>query len=374
MIKDPGKNNNAFDNAELIMNLLPGSRLIGGCVRDYLLKRKFTDIDIATTYIPDQVIKILTANHIKTIPTGIKFGTITALSKGEHIEITTLRQDVINNGRHPVVTYTDNFEVDAARRDFTINALSMDLNGVIYDYFDGLKDLDSQTVRFIGEASCRINEDYLRILRFFRFTASYAKKIDIEGLEASYKLQDKLNLLSSERIHDEFIKLLNVADPSYVLEILAKYQFLELLGLSNDLTKFNQLMNLDKIINPAPLLRLATLLNKTPPKWCLAKLERKYLQDLLLENKYDNISQLCYNEKNAKDIFIINNLNANSDKIKDGIVFIENYIKPNFPVKASDLYGVDGVEIGLMLKKIKHHWEINNYCLSKEELLKLVSL
>ncbi|HJD59851.1 MAG TPA: CCA tRNA nucleotidyltransferase, partial [Rickettsia endosymbiont of Omalisus fontisbellaquei] len=153
-----------------LLNEKGQARLIGGCVRDALLGKNSYDIDIATDLIPSEVTNILSKATIKVIPTGLKFGTITAILNNEKFEITTLRKDIECNGRHAKVVFTNDFAEDAARRDFTINALSYcPFKNEIYDYFDGFKDLQQEKVVFIGEALDRIKEDYLRILRFFRF-------------------------------------------------------------------------------------------------------------------------------------------------------------------------------------------------------------
>ena len=165
-------------------------RLIGGLVRDYLADKKNTtakklDYDLACKFLPEETLKILKQHKIKALPTGIKHGTITALIGNEEYQITTLRKDVENFGRHAKVEFVDDFFEDAKRRDFTINAMSIDFNGQLYDYFDGLKDLKAGNVCFIGDAETRIGEDYLRILRFFRFNAKYGKNIDRFGKNIS---------------------------------------------------------------------------------------------------------------------------------------------------------------------------------------------
>src|SRR6478736_2088371 len=150
------------------------TRYVGGAVRDDLLGLPISDIDLATRLTPDEVVRRLEKARIKAVPTGIDHGTITAISDGHPFEITTLRRDVSTDGRRATVAFTDDWKEDAARRDFTINALSADpRNGEIFDYFDGLDDLEARRVRFIGDPLQRIAEDHLRILRFFRFHARF---------------------------------------------------------------------------------------------------------------------------------------------------------------------------------------------------------
>ena len=188
--------------------------VVGGCVRDAIVKRPIKDIDIATPQTPENVIKLLTAEDIKVIPTGIKHGTVTAVHGKETIEITTLRRDLDCDGRHAEVEFTNNWQEDAARRDFTMNALSMDLDGNIYDYFNGIHDLHKGIVKFVGNPDARVQEDYLRILRYFRFEAHYGTHaIDKESLNACIKFKQNIESLSGERIQAEMFKLLSARDP-----------------------------------------------------------------------------------------------------------------------------------------------------------------
>ncbi len=185
------------------------ARFVGGAVRDTLLGHDVADIDIATRHAPEAVIDRLTAKRIKAIPTGIAHGTITAVSQGTVIEVTTLRRDVATDGRHATVSFTDDWREDAARRDFTINALYADpLSGAVFDYFGGLDDLAARRVRFIGDPYQRIAEDHLRILRFFRFHARFGDTIDAAGLQACTDRANDLMALSRERIASEFLRLI----------------------------------------------------------------------------------------------------------------------------------------------------------------------
>ncbi len=185
------------------------ARFVGGAVRDTLLGGGVADIDIATRHPPEAVIDRLTAKRIKAIPTGIAHGTITAVSQGTVIEVTTLRRDVATDGRHATVSFTDDWREDAARRDFTINALYADpISGEIFDYFGGLDDLAARRVRFIGDPYQRIAEDHLRILRFFRFHARFGETIDADGLAACTERANDLMALSRERIASELLRLI----------------------------------------------------------------------------------------------------------------------------------------------------------------------
>ena len=185
------------------------ARLVGGAVRNALMGRSVADYDIATTASPQIVMARATAASLKVRPTGIAHGTVTLLVAGRPFEVTTLREDIETDGRHAVVRFGRNFAQDALRRDFTINALSLARDGTIHDYAGGLEDLARCRVRFIGEPATRIREDYLRILRFFRFSAEYGEgPLDADGLAASIALRDGLSRLSRERVRVELLKLL----------------------------------------------------------------------------------------------------------------------------------------------------------------------
>jgi poly(A) polymerase len=198
--------------------------MVGGAVRDLALGQASADLDLATPLLPETVTALLEAAHIKVIPTGIDHGTVTAVSSGTVVEVTTLRADVSTDGRRATVAFTDDWQADAARRDFTINALYADpLSGELFDYFGGLDDLHERRVRFIGDPATRIAEDHLRILRFFRFHARFApeRAPDADGLDACRRRANDLMALSRERIADELLKLLALPDPSRTLELMA---------------------------------------------------------------------------------------------------------------------------------------------------------
>ena len=196
-------------------------RLVGGVVRDTLLGLPVKDIDMATDFTPAQVTSVLESHGVKIIPTGINFGTVSAFINKEVFEITTLRKDLLCDGRRASVEYSKDFREDAARRDFTINALSYcPIKHEIYDYFSGIDDLNNRKVIFIGTADERIKEDYLRILRFFRFSCKYANKIDDEALEACVRFKAQLKLLSGERIKSEMDNILSLERSPYILETM----------------------------------------------------------------------------------------------------------------------------------------------------------
>lgn len=194
------------------------TRIVGGAVRNALMGEPVGDTDLATTLLPDGVVKRAESAGIKAVPTGIDHGTVTLVCGGKPFEVTTLRADVETDGRHATVRFGTDWAEDAARRDFTINALYADADGVIFDPVGGLGDIETRTVRFIGEAETRIREDYLRILRFFRFFAWYGGgRPDAEGLRAAVRTKSGLASLSAERVWSETRKLLSARDPSRAL-------------------------------------------------------------------------------------------------------------------------------------------------------------
>ncbi|WP_107045399.1 CCA tRNA nucleotidyltransferase [Sphingomonas sp. STIS6.2] len=204
------------------------SRFVGGAVRDTLLglapaDTGAIDIDIATSLPPQEVLERLEDARIRAVPTGLAHGTITAVTEGGTVEITTLRRDVATDGRHATIAYTDDWREDAARRDFTINALYADPDsGEIFDYFGGLDDLSAGRVRFIGDPLQRIAEDHLRILRFFRFHARFGSEIDAAGLDACTARANDLMALSRERIAAELLKLLVAARAVAVIALMVE--------------------------------------------------------------------------------------------------------------------------------------------------------
>ena len=198
------------------------TRFVGGCVRDTLLGLPVSDVDLATRLQPQDAIDRLKTAAIKVVPTGLAHGTVTAVIGGKPVEVTTLRRDVATDGRRATIAYTEDWREDAARRDFTINALTADpRSGEIYDYFDGLPDLDLRRVRFIGDALTRIAEDHLRILRFFRFHARFGRgEPDAAALAACTERANDLMALSRERIADELLKLLALPDPAPTVRLM----------------------------------------------------------------------------------------------------------------------------------------------------------
>ena len=240
------------------------ARFVGGAVRNALMGLPVTEVDLATPLDPAEVTKRLEAAGIKAIPTGIEHGTITAVVDRKPFEITTLRRDVATDGRHAVVAFTSDWAEDARRRDFTMNALYASADGDVFDYAGGLADLEAGRVRFVGDATARIREDYLRILRLFRFHAWYGQgDLDAEALRAAAAEKAGLAALSGERIQKEMLRLLEAENPMPSLRAMAATGILaEILPGVLVLPRLERLITIDSdnFFSPDPILRLAALI------------------------------------------------------------------------------------------------------------------
>jgi poly(A) polymerase len=239
------------------------ARVVGGAVRNALIDRPVRDIDIATPALPDAVMRIARDGGLGAHPTGVDHGTVTVVADGTPFEVTTLRRDVETDGRHAVVAFSTSWLDDARRRDFTINALYCGSDGIVYDPVGGLEDLRRRRVRFMGEPEARIREDYLRILRFFRFSADYGGgRLDPEGLAAATALKDGLSRLSSERIRTEILKLLAAPKAAEVVNVMHAAGILKLIIPANaDPGNLRRLQAIERELGQPPdaLARLAAL-------------------------------------------------------------------------------------------------------------------
>ena len=239
-------------------------RFVGGAVRDTLIGIDVADVDLATTHSPERVIALLKGNGIKAVPTGLAHGTVTAvLPGGVPVEVTTLRCDVATDGRHATVAFTDDWQEDAARRDFTMNALYADPStGAIFDYFGGIDDLEARRVRFIGDPLKRIAEDHLRILRFFRFHARFGDAPDSAGLDACTERANDLMALSRERIAAELLRLLVAVHAVRVVELMIEHGiFVPVLPEIDSAARLARLVEREAAagLAPDPIRRLAAL-------------------------------------------------------------------------------------------------------------------
>ena len=243
-----------------VLAALPSARLVGGPVRDMLAGLPVADIDLATPEPPEITLAALERAGLRVVPTGIAHGTVTAISDGKPFEITTLRRDVATDGRHATVAWTDDWQQDAARRDFTINAMSLDQAGHLHDYFGGRDDLAAGHVRFVGDAAARVAEDYLRILRFFRFWARFGSGApDPQAIAAIEAGISGMAILSVERVWQELKRILAAPDPTEAARLMAELGVLR--AVLPEGTDPERLAALISAGAPSdPLLRLAALL------------------------------------------------------------------------------------------------------------------
>ncbi len=271
-----------------LWDALPEARIVGGAVRDMLANRPVADVDFAVPLPPETIIARAKAAGLKPVPTGLAHGTVTIVSAGRGFEVTSLRRDVETDGRHARITLTADWREDASRRDFTINAMSATRDGSIFDYFGGRDDLAAGRVRFVGQAATRIAEDYLRILRFFRFFARYGRgAADTEALSAITAQCAKINILSAERVWHELKLIMAAPDPRAALSLMAQTGLLPLLLPQADLPRLTHL--LENAAPADPLLRLAALLSGDAPsfaaRWRLSQAEARRLHALKQPNR-----------------------------------------------------------------------------------------
>ncbi len=345
-----------------------GARFVGGVVRDALLGITAEDFDLATPHAPLDVVRRLEEAGIKAVPTGIAHGTVTAVSSGTVVEVTTLRCDLDTDGRRATVTFTDDWAADAARRDFTINALYADpLSGEVIDHVGGEADIIARRVRFIGEPLQRIAEDHLRILRFFRFHARFGKSApDPAALDACTARAKDLMALSRERIADELLKLLVLPDPSSTLALMAARGILApiLAELIDDPAA--QVATLARAevaadIPPDPLRRLASILPRDPAIAAKVaarlKLSKKARQRLTTAADPDldaNPHALAYRHstQSAQDRLLLAGRPTDAASIAVWPI-------PRLPLGGGDLVarGVPhGPEVARLLREIERRW------------------
>ena len=340
-----------------LFTVLPAARLVGGCVRDALAGRPSADIDLATPQPPEAVASALNAAKIRAIPTGIAHGTVTALIDGRPFEITTLRRDLLTDGRHAEVAWTDDWQEDAARRDFTINAMSLSPDGTLHDYFGGAADLRAGRVRFVGDAATRVAEDYLRILRFFRFQARYgAGEPDPDALAAIEGGLGGIARLSAERVWSELKRILQAPDPTAALHLMAETGVLEAVVPEGAVPV--QLAQLP----PDPLLRTAAILTGNRAAFAarlkLATAEAARLFALQgpppRGDDADLRRQLADTEP---DVLLGRSLLAGqSEDVRDRIRAIP---RPVFPLEGRDALAIGiapGPAVGALLRDVRAWW------------------
>jgi poly(A) polymerase len=355
--------------------------LVGGCVRNALIGASPTDIDIATDATPERVTALCETAGLRVVPTGIDHGTVTVVADGDHVEVTTFRRDVETFGRHATVAFSTDMVDDARRRDFTINALYANAHGDVVDPLNGLLDLQARHVRFIGDPHARIAEDYLRILRFFRFHAWYAdpaQGIDAEGLAACADHLEGLETLSAERIQHEFRKLLAAPDPAPATAAMAACgALLRLLpGAGSNLLPV--LVHVEEAASlPSDWLRrLAALGGEDPsPRLKLSRADTARLQRLRDGMEGDMPAQELGYRLGARDALDILALRAALGTREIDPVQAQQALSAThatFPVKAADLMpDLQGPALGERLKTLEDRWIASGFSLTKTELLAL---
>jgi poly(A) polymerase len=348
-------------------------RFVGGAVRDTLLGIDVADVDLATVHAPDSVIALLKGNGIKAVPTGLAHGTITAVLPDGPIEVTTLRCDVETDGRHATVAFTDDWREDAARRDFTMNALYADpLSGKIYDYFGGLDDLQAGVVRFIGDPLQRIAEDHLRILRFFRFHARFGDTIDAAGLEACAARANDLMALSRERIAAEVLRLLVARHAVDVVTLMIdKGIFAPVLPEIGALPRFTRTTAREAATDtmPSAIRRLVALLptaavDDVGARLKLSNADRKRMtvaaQPLLTDDPYALRYRL--GPTGAADQLLLSDLP--DEAVAEKLAAIGDWESPSLPLTGGALVeaGVrKGPDVARLLREIEEQWIAENF-------------
>lgn len=341
-------------------------RLVGGVVRDTLAGQVTKDIDLATPLLPEMVMEKLSAARIKCVPTGLAHGTVTAVVEGRPFEITTLRRDVSTDGRRATVTFTDDWQEDAARRDFTINALYADPDtGEIQDYFGGVADLEAGVVRFIGEPLTRIAEDHLRILRFFRFNARFGKGVPhAESLAACRVRANDLMALSRERIAMELLAILALSNPAQAIALMIDNGiFVPVLPEITTAAPLVRLLEREQTIaaEPNALRRLAALLPANPGlaeeianRLRFSNAERKHLMTLSARSADDDVNPkaLAYRlgVESAVDRLLLGTGDAAT---------ILGWTPPKFPLTGGSIVarGIQaGPEVARVLQAAERQW------------------
>lgn len=371
------------------------TRAVGGAVRNALLGEAVSEIDLATTALPEQVMSLARKAGLKAVPTGIEHGTVTVIADGVPYEVTTLRRDVETFGRHATVAFTENWEEDARRRDFTINALYARSDGTVCDPLGGYADLVAGRVRFIGDATERIKEDYLRILRFFRFNAYYGNgPLDQEGLRAAVRLRAGLDHLSAERVSAELKRLLAAPRAMEAVEALFDYGLLPaLLGGVPRLERFKRLIAIEAALGRGAdaVLRLAALAvfvaedaERLAARLRLSNAE----QAVLALGAADHVEARLPDEEAARRALY--RLGASefaafvllawtdSGAAPDDAAWCaalnlpDRWQAPSFPLRGADIMALgdlQGPEIGLVLRRLEADWAAGGFALSREELL-----
>ena len=375
-------------------------RYVGGCVRKILKNEKVNDIDLATNLNPEQIMQVCKKKNIKFYETGVEHGTITAIINDYKFEITSLRKDIKTDGRHADVIFTNDWKEDASRRDFSINSIYSDLEGNIFDPFNGKKDLEDGKISFIGDAEKRIKEDYLRILRYIRFFLNYSKHGHNKDITKIIKKNlEGVSKISSERLLDEFKKLFNsdgflkLNEDEFCREIIILIfpQFKNIHSLKN-LYKYakDNIKNIDFIF----LISFLIVDGTDNADYFIYKfnISKKDQKRILFLNEYlKNKNNEKFNTKNLWKILYFNGKDSLLDlinfhifkskkvdkKLENFLNFFKDKKVPTLPLKAATLmtkYNIpEGKELGLKLKQIENKWVDNDFRITEKEVEKIIS-
>lgn len=350
---------------------------VGGCVRNALLGAPVSDLDIATDARPNTVMALAGAAGLKAVPTGVDHGTVTVISGGVPFEITTFRRDVETDGRRAVVAFADSAAEDARRRDFTMNALYCDARGQVIDPLGGLADLQARRVRFIEDPQSRIREDYLRILRFFRFTAWYGDGFDADGLAACAELADGLAGLARERIGQEMLKLLSAPDPAPAMAAMAQSGVLWRVLPGADPQALAPLVHLEDTLPPDPIRRLAALGGTD----LTARLRLSKARQGALETLRGGVgsdmgpAELGYRHgaTAARDVILLRAALAAQPLDRGALAAARIGAQSRFPLSARDLMpALSGPALGAALARAEAAWIGSQFTLDRDALRALV--
>ncbi|TVP70139.1 MAG: CCA tRNA nucleotidyltransferase [Rhodobacteraceae bacterium] len=363
---------------QTVLALLTGAGyqalVVGGCVRNALMGLPVTDIDIATDARPDTVITLAEAAGLRAVATGIAHGTVTVIVNGEGLEVTTFRRDLDTDGRHATVAFSTDLAEDAARRDFTMNALYASADGQVIDPLGGLDDLIARRLRFVGDPQARIREDYLRILRFFRFHAQYgdpAQGLDPEALAACASSADGLDLLSAERITAELRKLLAAPDPAPAVAAMAQSGVLARVLPGAAPRALAPLVHLEAASPPRWLRRLLALGGQTE-RLRLTRQDTRNLsrmRDALAAMQPPGELAYRLGADLATDITLIRAALFETPLPPDWQDAIARGASARFPLSADDLPDLSGAALGQALKAAEARWIASDFRLNKADLL-----
>ena len=372
------------------------SRAVGGAVRNTLLGYAIDDVDLATTAKPEDVVATARKAGLHAIPTGLQHGTVTLVSDGVQFEVTTLRRDVVTDGRHAVVAFTDDWAADASRRDFTINALYADADGTLFDPLGGSADLAPTRIRFIGNARARIQEDYLRILRLFRFSARFGDgDIDRAGLDAASAERAGLSRIAAERVRVELLKLLVAPHAAATCRIMQAFGFLvPLIGTAPSPLRLERMADIEaaNAVSPDPIRRLAAL--ALYPSGDAGALSRRLrlsgdeharlraiaadMASMQHAPQPAEVRRRIYHQGAAtcRNILMVgwaqSAISVADDVFRQRVALADTWTAPKLPVDGQDVMALGvagGPDVGRLLSALDTWWQTTDFAASRDACL-----